>query len=143
MIEAFLTKIAAAIFKKALIGSVLKTLASAYSIYSAVDTIVDVADCLDSANDCSDLGVCGLHVVSPVLTEVAMDRLLEVGSHSFTVEKTSSGIYVASQVTPSFKVSPGYLPSGVFSGGRSSFSSGGRKGFSAGGRGVFRTGGRG
>lgn len=93
LIETFLTKIAAAVFKKAVLSSCFTTLAGAYEIYSVIDDIVAAADCVDSANDCADLGVCALHVASGPLSEAVASRLLDVGDHTFTVEKTHSGIY--------------------------------------------------
>jgi len=141
MLESFLVKIAAAVFKKAVIAAGLKSAATAYEIYSVVDAISDISDCVETTNDCYALDVSGVNVVSDYLSQAAVDRLLDVGGHSFTVEKTASGIYLASRVVPTFRVSSVSLPSGIFSGGKGSFRSGGGGGFSSGGRGNFRTGG--
>lgn len=114
MIETFFVKIASAVFKKALLSSAPKSLASTYEINSVFDRLKDILDCLESINDCNDLGVCALRVFSDPLSEAAVDSLLELKSQTFTVEKTSSGIYIASQIIPSFSVAPSRFPSEVF-----------------------------
>lgn len=141
MIESFLVKIASAVFKKALIWGGLKSAAIAYEIYSVVDAVSDVSNCVDTVNDCSALDVSDVHVVSNYLSQTAIDRLLNIGSHSFTVEKTASGIYLASKIVPTFRVNRGSLPGRIFAGGKGSFKSGGGRSFSTGGRGTFKTGG--
>lgn len=103
LIEAFLAKIAGAVFKKAMIGGLLKTVATAYEIYSVFDAVSDAVDCVDSANDCADLGVCGVHVASGPLSDVVAERLIGVGSERFLVEQTPSGVYVASSLVPAFR----------------------------------------
>lgn len=102
-IESFLIKIAAAVFKKAAAGSALAKVGSAYQIYSAVDSITDFAHCIHSTNDCRDLLVCGLQVISDPLVDHAIEQLLGAKSHSFTVEETPSGIYVVNRFVSTFR----------------------------------------
>jgi hypothetical protein len=104
LIEAFLTKIATAVFTKAILPQGLAVLAGAYEIYSLVEDIAGMANCVDSANDCAELGVCALHVASGPLSDVVASRLLEVGCHTFTVDKTRSGIYIASTLVRPFRI---------------------------------------
>lgn len=101
-IESFLTKIVAALFKKAA-ASVIAAVGTAIEIYSVIDTISDLTDVVSSTNDCYDLATVGLEVVSNPLSEAAIDKLLSVGSDTYTVEKLSSGIYIASRFTTPFK----------------------------------------
>jgi len=110
IIEGLLAKIAAAVFKKAAIGTALKWLAPAIEIYSIFDTLTDFADCVETSNDCHDMSVCGLHVVSDPLTDIAIDRLLTVGNTTFEVQQTSSGLYVANSLTPRFSLDPVRFP---------------------------------
>jgi hypothetical protein len=134
MIEALLTKIASVIFKKVLAHSGFKALAAAYEIYSVIDTISDLSDCVETTNDCSDLAVFGIEVISNPLTELAYHKLVEIGSHTYYVEKTSSGIYIASNLIPEFKASSNDIPLEVFKGGPGSFRSGSKGSFRSGSR---------
>lgn len=110
LIEALLSKIAFAVFKKAAILGPLKWLAGAYEIYSVIDSVLDLADCIETANDCNELSVCGLKVVSDPLSSAVIDRLIHIGSHSFEVERTDSGLYLASSLTPRFALNPSHFP---------------------------------
>lgn len=51
VIESFLAKIAAAVFKKAALGTLLSKAATAYEMYSTFDQLHDLAHCIQSTND--------------------------------------------------------------------------------------------
>ena len=104
LIESFLTKIVAAIFKKAAI-SAIAAIGTALEVYSIIDTLADLSDVVTSTNDSHELAVIGLEVISNPLTEAAIDNILSIGSDTFTVEKLNSGVYIASRFTPPFKTS--------------------------------------
>ena len=110
MIEALLIKIAAAVFKKAAFSG-LAAAATAYEIYSIFDTISDASDCIETVNDCSELGVCGIQVVSESVAEPMLNRLVNIGNTTFEVSKSSSGIYVASSLTKRFAANGLNFPS--------------------------------
>lgn len=102
MLESLLFKIASAIFKKVALGGLIKTAAAAYEIYSVIDAVSDISYTVDTVNDCSDLSVFGVKVASNSLSEVAFNKIIQLNSHSFQVEKTKSGIYIASSMLPRF-----------------------------------------
>lgn len=102
-IESFLTKIVAILFKKAAIAGGLKALATAVEVYSVFDTLHDLATCVDSTNDCADLGLCAVNVISDPMSDAVIERLTGVGSERFVVEKTQSGLYIASSLVPAFR----------------------------------------
>lgn len=104
MIELFLTKIAFAFLDKAALGSSLSVVLKAYEIYSVFDAIADSIDCVRSANDCRELNVCGLQVVSDPVAKHGVDYLVGVGKDVFVVDKTTSGLYIASALVPAFRV---------------------------------------
>ncbi|MBI9065478.1 MAG: hypothetical protein JEZ14_26065 [Marinilabiliaceae bacterium] len=103
-------KIASTIFKKVLIGKAA-ALASAYEIYSIFDTISDTSDLVESINDCNELSVSELKVVSDVMSDSLVDQLIRVGSTNFEVQKTKSGIYIASNVVRRFPADSLNFPS--------------------------------
>lgn len=103
MIGALLTKIAGAVFQKAASFAFLSSIASAYEIFSVVESISDLSDCLATVSDCDPLGVCGVEVVSDHLSNAALEQILKKPKHSFKVEKRKSGIYIVSQLAPSFQ----------------------------------------
>lgn len=103
MLESFLIKIASLVFKKAAIGGVLASAAAAYEIYSVIDTISDVTNSVDTVNDCSELAVYGVEVATNRLTDEAFDKIVKFNNHSFSVNKTKSGIYIASSMLPKFE----------------------------------------
>ncbi|MBI3876549.1 MAG: hypothetical protein HY300_11480 [Verrucomicrobia bacterium] len=103
-VESFLVKIATAVFKKAAMGAALAKAASVYEIYSTIDSITDFAHCVHSTNDCNELAVCGLQVISDPLVDHTIQELVGAGSHSFVVEETTSGIYIVSRLAPTFAV---------------------------------------
>lgn len=104
MIEVFLTKIAFTILEKAALGSSLSILFKAYEVYSVFDTVVDAVDCVQSANDCRELKVCSLQVVSDPVAKHGVDYLVGVGKDMFVVDRTTSGLYIASALVPAFRV---------------------------------------
>ena len=110
MIEGLLAKIVAAIFKKAAVCTALKAVATAVEVYSVFDVLADLHDYIQTTNDCHDLSVCGLQVVSGPLSEQVVDRLLNLGNHCFVVERSKNGLYVASSLTPRFHLSDLQFP---------------------------------
>ena len=106
MLEALLVKIAGAVFKKALAGVAGKVAAAATSaiqVYSTVETVLDTYHCVRTCNDCHDLGVCGVRVLSDPLSDEAIERVVGLGRHSFVVRRASSGIYIASRLGPQYR----------------------------------------
>ncbi|MBN1971556.1 MAG: hypothetical protein JW870_19485 [Candidatus Delongbacteria bacterium] len=104
MLESFLIKIVATLLKKAIAAPIIKTIANAFHVYTVIDTANDLINCIETTNSCNDLGVCGVKVVAENLAEAAFDKIVKVGNDSFTVEKTKSGIYVASRYVPKFEI---------------------------------------
>ncbi len=79
MIEAsFLTKITFAILEKAVLGCLLTTAVG--------------------------LNVCGLQVVSGPVVKHSVDYLVSVGKDTFVVDRTNSGLYIASTLVPAFRL---------------------------------------
>lgn len=103
LVEGFLTKIAGAVLKKAA-GSLIPSLSNCIGIYSAIDSANEINKIISSINDSNALKVNSLNVASGILTDLAFDKLISSNRHSFNVEKTSSGIYIVSDIVPSFKV---------------------------------------
>lgn len=110
MIELFLGKIVATLLKKVAVGGLIKAAASAYEIYSIFDTLSDFSDCLQSTNNCNQLSVSGVQVISDPLVGAAIDKLITVGSTTFEVQRTKSGLYVASSLVPKFALSNRNFP---------------------------------
>ena len=102
-----LGQIAFMIFKKAVIAPVLGTI---FKVVSVIETIVDLYHCIETTNDCEQLGVFGLKVGSGQLTAAAYDTLVKMGSEEFSVQKSSGGIYVASKIVPAFVATPANFP---------------------------------
>lgn len=129
MIETLLLKIASFVFKEALLAPFFQAVATAYEIYSIFDTLIDISDCVNTTNDCKELGVVGLQLISNPLTESTVNSLVNINNHSYQVEKTSSGIYIASSLVPTFKVYDKSIPSKVFTSSSKIFVSGGSGSF--------------
>ena len=106
-IEMLLSKIAFTILKKAVIAPVLGTI---FKVVSVIETITDLYHCIETTNDCKQLGIFGLKVGSGQLTEVAYDTLIKMGKEEFSIQKTSGGIYVASKIVPAFVATPADFP---------------------------------
>ncbi len=102
LVEAFLTKIVAALLKKSAV-SAIAAVGKAIEVYTVLDTLADACDAVTSFNDSSDLGIAGLQVISDPMSEAVANQLLSIGSDRYTVEKLSSGVYIASKFTPAFK----------------------------------------
>ncbi len=111
MIESLLAKIAAAVFKSAAIGSVVSKAAAAYEMYTLFDGLSETGDCVYTTNDCDALETYGVTVLSDHVGDTVADKLIQINNHSFTVEKTKSGIYIASSLTPRFSTSSLVFPS--------------------------------
>ncbi len=114
MIESLLVKIASFVFKKAILAPLFKAVSTAYEIYSVFNTLYDFRDCIQTTNDCRELCIYGLKLISDPLTDAILNSLVNIGSHKYQVEKTSSGIYIASSLVPIFKVSDKTIPSKIF-----------------------------
>lgn len=108
LVESFLTKIAAAVLKKASLSSALSSISTAVQICSAFELVDDVSDCLNSINDCTEFGIHALEVVSDPLTSAAVDQIFRLGSDMFTVDRTSSGVYITSNMASKFVASDTY-----------------------------------
>jgi len=67
-------------------------------------SVIELVDSIRSINDCADLAIHGLKVTSDVMASSIAAQLLEVGSSTFVVERTKSGVYIASDVTKAFQV---------------------------------------
>lgn len=105
MIESFLAKIFVLILKKSSAIVVSRLAISAIEIYSTFQAVMGLVDCIESVNDCQELSVCGLKVVSPPMTETIVNQLIKVGNTTFDVRRTESGIYLASSLVPEFALS--------------------------------------
>ena len=106
-IEFLLSKIAIAIFNKAVIAP---SIAKPFMVFSAFELYADIANCVQTSNDCNELRVCGLKVVSNRLPDAIIDRLISVGNESFEVTPTASGLFVASRFSPPFAATPQDFP---------------------------------
>lgn len=151
MIKSFFNKIIGSVFKKAIKGTLLGPLSTFYDIYAFFDLLNDVDDALNSVNTCSELAVAGLEVTSDLLASSTVNRLVSLGNESFHVEKTQSGIYVASKSLNEYKLPSGIVPESAFKTEKKIFvpssykslSSNSRKHFSTGGKGSFISGSKG
>ena len=99
-LKAFLSKIAKVVVGK----SILIYVAKAFEIYSVFEAVSDAIGYIRAKSNCPELGKFGIAVVSDFLGNSAAEALLDIGSDRFTVEKTASGIYIASKVIPTFSV---------------------------------------
>lgn len=90
MFSAFITKVVAAILKKAAVLGGLRWLADAFTIYSWFETA-------RSIHECKDVTSCVVEVAYDIVTDQAVDELVNrVVDNRFDVRQTSSGLYVAS-----------------------------------------------
>ena len=112
--EIFLTKIAAAVLKKAAFGSAFTAVSAALQIYSIFELARGMLDCVESMNDCCELGVNECHVISDVLADRVADQLVDIGNTTFEVRKTNSGVYIASSIVPEFRAPDTYGNLGSF-----------------------------
>ena len=107
LIEGFLSKVALAVLKNG-IGSIAPLGLKAFEIYSAFEVADDFSNCIMSTNDCDELGVCALKVISDPLEQYCVDHLVEMGSETFHLENTPSGLYIASKASGTFRPSQFY-----------------------------------
>lgn len=104
LIESFLTKIAIAIFKQALVSAEIPVISKAVEIYSVFQNAVGLANQIKSINSSNPLQVFNLEVLSDKLAAPTADFLYKLGKETFAVDKTSSGVYIASNFKPAFRV---------------------------------------
>jgi hypothetical protein len=103
LIESFLTKIAVAVFKQVLIGAQIPLLSKAIEIYSVFENTVGLANQIKSINSSNSLQVFNLEVLSDKLAAPTAEFLYKLGSETLAVEKTTSGVYIASNSQPAFR----------------------------------------
>jgi hypothetical protein len=103
VIESFLTKIAAALFKQALIGAQIPILSKAIEIYSVFQNATGLVNQIKSINSSNSLQVFNFEVLSDKLATPTAEFLYKLGSETFAVEKTTSGVYIASNSQPVFR----------------------------------------
>ena len=106
LIESFLTKIAVSVFQQALINAELPVISKAVEIYSTFRNAVGLVNQIRSINSSGTLRVSGLEVLSDKLANTTADFLIKLGKETFAVDKTGSGIYIASDIKPTFRASP-------------------------------------
>lgn len=106
-VELLLSKIVFSIFNKAVLAPALGKL---FQVISLIEACVDLYHCIETTNNCEELGVVGLKVVSDQLPEIAYDNLMNIGTEKFSVQRTPGGIYVASKLVPVFVATPADFP---------------------------------
>src|SRR4051812_8992607 len=104
VIEGFLSKVAFSIIKCAASKTIIAPAIKGFEVYSTIHSAYDAYNHLDSLNDSRKLMVKGVQVASDQLTDYAINKLLDIGSHTFNVEQTASGLYIVSKVAPRFKI---------------------------------------
>ena len=103
MLSWLFTKIAGAVLGNAFAGA-LAAGSSAYELYSLFETYSGCDNVVTADAGCDELNVHGVKVISEELTGQAIDLLLQNSTQRFNVEKTGSGIYIASKLIEPFKV---------------------------------------
>lgn len=105
LLESFLTKIAVSVFKQALVSAGIPVISKAIEIYSIFENAVGLANQIKSINSSSSLRVSGIEVLSDKLAATTADFLVKLGKETFAVDRTDSGIYIAGDITPTFRAS--------------------------------------
>lgn len=103
--EGFLSKIALALFSQALQGSGLSVISDAYHIYSSFSSHSSWSR-LIASGQCGALNAAVSNIASDYIAEDIVKKAVAIGSDSFVVERTSSGVYIAqSSLVGSFRAS--------------------------------------
>jgi hypothetical protein len=101
-IELFLTKIVATILRETTSAALVAVFKMALEVQAFFDAVATVRDCVESESCSRRLGVLGLRVASDRLTDYSVERLLTIGRSALSVDQTKAGIYIVSDVVPSF-----------------------------------------
>jgi hypothetical protein len=101
--ETFLTKIALTVLKSALMHAGVSVASSAIDIHSVFHPSGVSGSRVAATSTCGLLDVYGLEIVSDVMATTAAEVLLRLGQSMFVVDRTDSGVYVASDVAPTFR----------------------------------------
>ena len=105
-VESVLTKIALVLLKKATAHTAFALVGKAIEVYSVFDTIRDAAHVLQTTSDCRKSRTYGLRVLAEKVSDRVIDKLLNVGGTTYEVRQTSDGIFVASNLAPTFQIAP-------------------------------------
>ncbi len=111
-------------------------MSDSFTIWSYFELAHGLHNVVETTNNCNELSVSGLKLLSDPLSDAVAESLIRIGNESFKVSKSSSGIYVASNSLSDYHFHNIQFPS-YNSGGPGGFNSGGFGGFSSGGSGNF------
>jgi hypothetical protein len=99
-----LTKIASAVFKKAILSNTFHT-RNIYGFYSSFESVISTVNCINTINDCHDLKVCSFKIIVDGIADAVIEKALNVGSTSFEIQQLNTELYLASSFTNRFELS--------------------------------------
>ena len=98
MIESFFLKIASGVLGKGIAANLASTASTALQIHSVFEAVDNIGDCVNSLNTSDSFPDRFINIVSDKMTERVVEKLLDLGEDTISIERKKSGLYVATKI---------------------------------------------